>query len=208
MSLDFAPEPDAAPGACVFCTRIDQPPALLETEHLFVMPDRFPLLPGHTLIISKAHLTCYGAASPALLRDLDAVADRVRRFLERAYGRPVFLLENGVAGQSVFHAHLHLVPLPALPLPDDIDAHPDVRRIGGWDEVRASFAAHGAYRYLEGDGVRRLLAAYPAIWPALMDHMARVTGLQRGPEGWIRNAPLEAIDELARRWARYRREDL
>src|SRR3990167_7696591 len=104
--------PSAETGPCAFCAPDSQPPALLETDSLYVVPDRFPLIPGHMLIVSKAHLPCYAAASSSVLAELEDVASLVRQFLRTAYGAGpgLALWENGVRGQSVFHAHAHLFP--------------------------------------------------------------------------------------------------
>ena len=56
---------------CVFCARRDQPATLFETPSLYVMPDKFPLRPGHVLIIPKEHHRCYAATSISVLRELD-----------------------------------------------------------------------------------------------------------------------------------------
>jgi hypothetical protein len=75
--------------------------------------------------------------------------------------------------------------------------------VAGWHDVRAHFAAHGTYRYLKVDEAQYLLAGYPATWPTLMERMAAITGAQRGPDGWIRTTPPDAIGDLTRRWRRY-----
>ena len=132
---------------CVFCTREEQPAALFETASLFAMPDKFPMLPGHTLLIAREHLPCYAAAPDPVTRELEEAALRVRRFLERAYGSPVLLFENGIAGQTVFHAHLHLIPVPIVALSTDVLAHGDLVPVEVWPDVRTYFACHCSYRY-------------------------------------------------------------
>src|SRR5437762_13300968 len=100
-----------APSAeCLFCSRDGQPAVLDETQSLYLMPDKFPLLPGHTLIIAKAHRRCFGDSLFEEHEELEALTERVRAFLTDAYGGPVWIMENGVSGQTVFHAHLHLIP--------------------------------------------------------------------------------------------------
>ena len=68
---------------CIFCTRRNQPPVLFETKSFYVMPDKFPFLPGHTLIISKEHRSCFGDTSTEVLGELDEAAARVRTFSGR-----------------------------------------------------------------------------------------------------------------------------
>ena len=190
---------------CVFCTRRDQPEVLLETKSLYVMPDKFPLLPGHTLIISRKHVRCYGAASPELWPEVDETAGRVRQFLTAAYAPEVVGWENGVAGQTVYHAHLHLLPLGAGGLPAELDEHPEVLPVDGWEPVRRHFARHGGYRYVQVGGERRLIAG-PGLIPPLetvRGWLCRVTGLECGPEGWVRATTPADVAELARRWGEW-----
>jgi diadenosine tetraphosphate (Ap4A) HIT family hydrolase len=152
---------------CVFCTRVDQPPILFETPSLYVMPDRFPLVPGHVLIIPKRHYRCYGSAPAPVVMELERATARVKQFLESSYGAPVVINETGKTGQTVHHAHLHLSPHPRLQSfpPRRFVDHPDVTRVGGWDNVRERFTQHGQYYYVEVDGQRFIVESYhsPAI---------------------------------------------
>src|SRR5579864_7604055 len=110
---------------CVFCTRHDQPPILFETHSYYVMPDKFPTAPGHTLIITKEHRRCHASAPAAVLEELDQAAADVRRFLSEAYELPVLTIESGVAHQTVFHAHLHLIPAALKSVPEELSRSSD-----------------------------------------------------------------------------------
>lgn len=134
---------------CIFCARHGQPASLFETLHFSVMPDKFPLLPGHVLVISEEHRRCHAEASTEELRALDAVVCRARRFLDESYGQPVYISESGVARQCVFHAHLHLVPFPVRDLPDVISEYEGVTPVDDGAAVRSYFAGHGHHWYVE-----------------------------------------------------------
>src|ERR1035437_2255601 len=102
-------------GTDVFCgDRSNQPRALFETAHFFAVPDLYPITPGHILIIPKAHYPAYAATPQRYDRELEGVVSRVASFLRDQYGREAMVWENGGpgAGQSVHHAHLHIIPLP------------------------------------------------------------------------------------------------
>jgi diadenosine tetraphosphate (Ap4A) HIT family hydrolase len=132
---------------CVFCSRHDQPGALVETDMYYVMPDRFPLVAGHTLVIARQHTRCYGVADRQLIRDVESAAHRVREFLRHSYGKDALIVENGIEGQTVFHAHLHLIPVrpSLLALPSDLVDHPDVVAVRNWNDVQGHFSRDGAY---------------------------------------------------------------
>ena len=194
--MDGASRPDE----CVFCTRRDQPAALFETESLYAQPDKFPLRPGHMLIISKAHLACYGAAKRDVLAELDAAAARVQRLLHEAYGGSAVAFENGVVGQTVFHAHLHLLPGRDIPLSAEYVAHPDVRPIAGWEPVRARYAAVGQYQLLEYAGRRYLSDGHSPSLALARSWVAQFAGVRHSPDGWVKNTTPEDVHGTERLW--------
>lgn len=114
----WTPQPQGPAPIPDFCTiREGQPQRLMETAHYFAVPDKFPDAPGHVLIISKQHLSAHGCAPKEQLAELAALADLMRAFLRETYGTESMLWENGGEGQSVGHAHLHIVPIAQSPIP-------------------------------------------------------------------------------------------
>lgn len=187
---------------CVFCSRAAQPAPLFEIGSVYAVPDKFPLTPGHTLVIAREHLACFGAGTEEVWRDLEESAAIARRFLSETYGRPLFVWENGVSGQSVFHAHLHLIPLPAamgmrFSLPND----PALVPVSSWETVRSQYLRDSHYRYLELAGQRYVLPGYSPLLRALTGLLAESTGLRRGPEGWIKTTTSADVDGVATKWA-------
>lgn len=185
---------------CVFCSRRDQPEVLFETAALFAMPDKYPMLPGHTLIIAQQHLSCYAAATNALRAELEIVASRIGRFLEAAYDSPVLIVENGIAGQTVFHAHLHLVPVRISVLPAVVTQHEDVVPTTGWEEVRQFYALNGTYRYVQLCDSRYIVAGYSPVLHTMRRVMAETTGLAWSEHGWIKATTPKDVADLSRRW--------
>lgn len=186
---------------CVFCTRYEQPMPLFETASLYAMPDRFPLAPGHILIISKEHLHCYGAAPRGLHRELDDATTRVRCFLEDTFGAPVLANETGVVGQTVAHAHLHLTPMPDLVIPPTVLSHEDVQPIADWDAVQDYFARHGHYYYLAWGGQRYVLPSYHSpVLATLRQLVATTLGVTAGTHGIVRAASDDDVRAVAQRW--------
>lgn len=98
--------------SCPFC---NLRPSQLVAEHLLavVVRDAFPLSPGHCLVIPRRHVASFfdctaeeRAAMMELLDSAKAVLDRESRPAAYNLG-----LNNGrVAGQTVMHTHLHLIP--------------------------------------------------------------------------------------------------
>jgi len=189
---------------CVFCSREQQPEILFETRSLYAMPDRYPLLPGHVLIISKEHRRCYAQMPEAVDAEVEEATARVRRFLREAYHTPSLAWENGVFGQTVYHAHLHLIPIRTEAIPPEVEALEALSPIAGRQPVREHFAAAGGYRYVEVGGQRRLIAGRGVVAP-VREWLASATGLQHDGRDWNRQTTPEDVAELARRWREWER---
>ncbi|MGW0285593.1 HIT family protein [Streptomyces sp. NPDC003236] len=101
---------------CEFCSiGAGKAPALVvwqDVENLAFFPLR-PAVVGHTLLIPKTHYKdLFGMPESALMSLMQAVAE-VGRGLSRALrpdGMNVIHSAGRAASQTVFHAHVHLVP--------------------------------------------------------------------------------------------------
>ena len=135
-------------GRCVFCAHDALDVVLAETEHFLVIADYAPLAEGHLLIVPRDHYACYGALPQTFDDEAWELRERATRFLTATYRAPIFF-EHGVFRQTVFHAHLHALPLGAA----DAGFADEVGRIGrpasSADALRAWYAAQGHYFYLE-----------------------------------------------------------
>ncbi len=91
-----------------------------EDINLFITPDIAPIIPGHFLIISKPHFSCFGKLDKEARRSLD----NAKLYLRKKLPNCIFL-EHGsaidnTAGASIDHAHLHAMPLEGLDIKDEI----------------------------------------------------------------------------------------
>ena len=101
---------------CVFCKIVArQIPATVihEDEHTLAFMDLGQVNPGHVLVAAKAHVeNIYGlddVQACALMR----AAARVARAVRDAFspkGLSVYQANGKLAGQTVFHFHIHLLP--------------------------------------------------------------------------------------------------
>lgn len=133
---------------CVFCAHDALDVVLAQTDHFLVIADHAPLAEGHLLIVPRAHYACYGALPVELDGEARELRERATRFLTEVYRAPIFF-EHGVFRQTVFHAHLHALPLGAA----DSGFAGAVARMGrpapSPDAVRAWYGEQGHYFYLE-----------------------------------------------------------
>lgn len=80
-----------------------------ETKNFYAVHDGYPLTEGHLLIVPKEHVDCYLNLNKKLKKEFLCLKNKLVMFLENYYQYPV-IFEHGIAGQTVLHAHLHLLP--------------------------------------------------------------------------------------------------
>jgi len=79
----------------------------------FAIYDGFPVNEGHALIIPKRHTANYFDLSLEEQKDCIELLNRVKDIVQEKYnpaGFNVGININEVAGQSVPHVHIHLIP--------------------------------------------------------------------------------------------------
>jgi len=97
-----------------FCNAAIDSRILRETDRFVVLADISPLVPGHVMIVPKAHILCYGAVEAAAQDEFSCIVNATRTILREHYG-PSVILEHGTSSlepvaDHVTHAHLHIVP--------------------------------------------------------------------------------------------------
>ena len=65
---------------------------------------------GYLLLIPTRHTSCLGNLKSDEITSLENVLSQTMVFLEEEYQSGVTLFEHGIVGQTVKHAHLHLIP--------------------------------------------------------------------------------------------------
>jgi diadenosine tetraphosphate (Ap4A) HIT family hydrolase len=97
---------------CPFCDA-DQGRLVLESDHAVAVPDAFPLSNGHTLVVPRRHVESVFALGPEEQADLWALVARVRQQLAAKHepdGFNIGINDGIAAGQTVSHAHVHVIP--------------------------------------------------------------------------------------------------
>jgi diadenosine tetraphosphate (Ap4A) HIT family hydrolase len=97
---------------CPFCNP-DPSTVLLANEHALAFPDRFPVTPGHSLIVPKRHIVSFFEATKeeqAALFDLVAEIREKLRAERGPDGFNIGINDGSAAGQTVMHSHIHLIP--------------------------------------------------------------------------------------------------
>ncbi|HXA42029.1 MAG TPA: HIT family protein [Candidatus Solibacter sp.] len=202
------PMPSEPVDGCVFCHPELTPAPLAETRSLRLVPDLYPVAPGHLLVISKPHLACFGAAPPAVLDELEELSQRARGFIRDSYRLDPVIWENGVSGQTVFHAHLHLIPVHLEGLIETLAADPESLEIEGWEAVRERYRAHGSYHYAAIGDQRWLLEGNGAMNWEVRRLIAVTAGLRYIDGRWVRPTTNDDVQLAARRWQEWTAAEL
>jgi histidine triad (HIT) family protein len=102
--------------ACPFCAIVAgqlEASVVAQTPSALAFLDRRQAVPGHVLVIPRAHVEDIYAMEPAMAGELMQLAVRVAQALRDAFHPPGLNLwqSNGAAGgQEVPHFHLHVQP--------------------------------------------------------------------------------------------------
>lgn len=133
---------------------------LHETERFVVIPDISPLVPGHVMIVPKAHILCYGAVEAAALDEFSGIVNATRAVIKEHYG-PSVVLEHGTCSlddvaDHVSHAHLHIVPASIDIRGALANFHPTT--IGGLPDLSRWAARDEPYIYFENCAGERIVA--------------------------------------------------
>jgi diadenosine tetraphosphate (Ap4A) HIT family hydrolase len=107
---------------CVFCERARRGEYVSSNELAVAFPDGFPLNPGHCLIVPRRHEADFLALAPEEQAAVWALVSEVRAWIEAGgevpAGYNIGINVGAAAGQTIGHAHLHVVPRFEGDVPD------------------------------------------------------------------------------------------
>ena len=98
--------------ACPFCS-VDNSEHVLKNEVGFVRYDLFPVSPGHALVIPFRHVPSYFDISDNERQSLWDLVNEAKVLVDREFKPDAYNIGvnvGDVAGQSVPHLHIHLIP--------------------------------------------------------------------------------------------------
>jgi len=143
-----------------FCDADIDSRILHETDRFVVLADISPLVPGHVMIVPKAHILCYGDVEATARDEFSGIVSATRKIIKEHYG-PTVVLEHGTSSldpvaDHVTHAHLHIVPA-------DIDIRDSLLNfntttIASLSDLSHWAARNEAYIYFESCAGERIVA--------------------------------------------------
>ncbi len=127
---------------------------LAANDSAFAIADRYPVSPGHALVVPRRVLGTWWDATDAKRSGMLDLVDEVKRQLDAAWhpdGFNIGFNSGEAAGQTVPHLHLHVIPRYRGDVPDPRGGVRHV--ISG----KGNYLKHAAGSYALVDGQERLL---------------------------------------------------
>lgn len=112
---------------CPFCNINTDKTEFAESQNFRGIYNIAPILPGHSLIIPKSHVTSLLDLDEADIAEMVSFSQKCVRMLQKAFNTTGFnwtIQEGEEAGQTVRHLHLHLIPRKRNDLPHPGDWYP------------------------------------------------------------------------------------
>lgn len=108
--------------SCPFCSRLDSRSELVDgNSSAAAFLDEFPVSKGHTLVVPKSHVARAEQLEP---QEWSELFDLVFKVAAEASSQPdvdgvnIGVNSGKAAGQTVDHAHVHVIPRRAGDVPD------------------------------------------------------------------------------------------
>jgi diadenosine tetraphosphate (Ap4A) HIT family hydrolase len=98
---------------CIFCRAENGSERLAANDLAVAFPAGFPVSRGHALIVPRRHEPDFFALSPAEQAAVVGLVNPVRAVLDERYLPDAYNLgvnAGKAAGQTILHAHLHVIP--------------------------------------------------------------------------------------------------
>jgi diadenosine tetraphosphate (Ap4A) HIT family hydrolase len=98
--------------ACIFCN-LNPELIICENELTVAIYDKFPVNPGHTLVIPKRHFSSFFEAREEEIVAAFRLIQEVKTILDAAHkpdGYNIGVNIGECAGQTIWHLHFHVIP--------------------------------------------------------------------------------------------------
>ena len=140
---------------CIFCSDETNDRNLYETKNFFVKVGKGIITAGHVMIIPKHHYKAIGEIDDNLIDEYLNLKQQTIKKITENFAEP-FLIEYGNYGQSVFHAHMHLIPKTDNNY-KNVDLYKEMIlpsktttiQINNFNELRDYYLKHNEYIYFE-----------------------------------------------------------
>lgn len=101
------------PDNCPFCTQNKSVSIIAENVLAFAISDIYAVNQGHCLVITKRHIESFFDATKEEVEALFSLVSEMKVILDQRFepgGYNIGINVGDVAGQTVSHVHVHLIP--------------------------------------------------------------------------------------------------
>jgi len=105
---------------CPFCSPSSER-VLLQNQNCLALYDGYPVTRGHTLIVPRRHVSSVFELSAEEVAEIWKMIALARQILLQKAGAEAFNIgvnDGRAAGQTIDHAHVHLIPRYSGDVPD------------------------------------------------------------------------------------------
>lgn len=96
---------------CLFCT--DARSVSLQNELAYSARDSYAVSPGHTVVIPRRHVASFFELTPEEVVACMDLINEEKKLLDEEFkpdGYNIGVNVGSAAGQSILHAHIHIIP--------------------------------------------------------------------------------------------------
>jgi diadenosine tetraphosphate (Ap4A) HIT family hydrolase len=168
-----------------------------ETNNFRVIATLGQIVEGYVIITPREHYPCMGAMPEELINEFSELKEEFDKRITRKYSKPIHW-EHGIIGQTIFHAHSHLIPFPEG---KDLFARfrkdfPEYKELSSMLELKNVWKEKGVYVYYE-DKDSKKHAFFTGIFPMYARYLS-AEELGAPEKGNWRNIPKDEDMRLIR----------
>ena len=118
-------------GNCPFCNQKLRELSFCESNSFLAIYNKAPILPGHSMIIPKRHISSFIKLDAELRYEMIELSVKAIKMLQKTFPSKSFnwTIQEGVeAGQTINHLHMHIIPRTENDLPEPGDWYPNLER--------------------------------------------------------------------------------
>ncbi|MFA5174478.1 MAG: HIT domain-containing protein [Candidatus Pacearchaeota archaeon] len=182
---------------CVLGKAIKQNRLLAQTDNFFVIPTKGSMgIPGYLLIVTKEHYLGFGEVPTNQYSELLGLIDSVKGIIKSEYKLNCLVFEHGPrlneqSGQSIDHAHLHVVPgvditkewaVDMMQRLDHQGIFYRVERVEGFERAKQIMGSKKSYLYVESPSGVQLLSEQNFFRPS--QYFRKMVAHQSGSKDW------------------------
>ena len=145
---------------CMFC-EVDEQLIVADTENLWLIRDRYSIVDGHMMVISKDHYGCMGELPKRFFPEIETLRAALpyKALISYEHGRAGHCVKMKDQQVTCHHFHLHFLPL-SVDLRSALEPQFNPRKISNLHETPRLFERLGEYLFIETPDGQKLF--YPA----------------------------------------------